>query len=66
MALATVKESRGEDALMLETSPLYMKSPFNLRIKQILPFNEDIAKYNMKGNLAINISIDNFEKIKVH
>lgn len=47
MALATVKESRGEDALMLETSPLYMKSPFNLRIKKILPFNEDIAKYGL-------------------
>ncbi len=32
--------------------------------KYALVNNDDISKYNMKGNLIINISIDNFELIK--
>ena len=45
--LATVKETRGEDSYMLQTSPYYIKSPFNLKIDKILPYDENISKYGL-------------------
>ena len=45
--LATIKETRGEDSYMLQTSPYYIKSPFNLKIKKILPYDENISKYGL-------------------
>ena len=45
--LAIVKETRGEDSFMLQTSPYYIKSPFNLKINKILPYDENISKYGL-------------------
>lgn len=41
-----------------------LRQELNLDGKYALVDNEDIAKYNMTGSATLNISIDNFEKIK--
>ena len=41
-----------------------IRKELNLDGKYALVSNEDIAKYNMNGNLTINISIEDFEQIK--
>ena len=62
--LSIIKETRGDDSFMIQTYPLYIKSPFNLNIKRILPYNETVAKYglyirfhllNFINNIIINI-----------
>ena len=44
---ACCKETRGFDSFMIETSPYYIKSPFNLNVKKILPYSENICKYGL-------------------
>lgn len=60
--LATIKETRGEDSFMLQTSPYYIKSPFNLKIKKILPYNEIIAKYGLHIRYYVLYFIENLIK----
>ena len=45
--LATLRETRGDDSFMLQTSPYYIKSPFNLKIKKLLPYDEQISKFGL-------------------
>ena len=45
--LSIIKETRGEDSFMLNTSPYYIKSPFNLKTKTILPYTEKISQYGL-------------------
>ena len=45
--LSIIKETRGDDSFMIQTYPLYIKSPFNLNIKKILPYREKVAKYGL-------------------
>ena len=47
ISLSTIRESRGEDSLMINTSPFYIKTPFNISIKKLLPYNSDISKYGL-------------------
>jgi len=42
--LSIMRETRGDDSFMIQTYPLYIKSPFNLKVNNILPYNETIAK----------------------
>ena len=60
--LATIKETRGEDSFMLQTSPYYIKSPFNLKIKKILPYNETIAKYGLHIRYYVLYFMENLIK----
>ena len=64
LELSIIKETRGDDSFMIQTYPLYIKSPFNLKINKILPYNETVAKYglyirfnllNFIHNIIINI-----------
>ena len=41
-----------------------IRQDLNLEGKYSLVSNQDIEKYNMKGSIKLNISIDNFEEIK--
>ena len=47
ISISTIRESRGEDSLMINTSPFYIKTPFNISIKKLLPYNSDISKYGL-------------------
>ena len=60
--LATIKETRGEDSFMLQTSPYYIKSPFNLKVKKILPYNETIAKYGLHIRYYVLYFMENLIK----
>ena len=60
--LAIIKETRGEDSFMLQTSPYYIKSPFNLKIKKILPYNEKISKYGLHIRYYILYFMENLIK----
>ena len=64
--LATIKETRGEDSFMLQTSPYYIKSPFNLKIKKILPYNEKISKYGLYIRYYILDFMDNLIKDSIN
>ena len=48
-----IRELRGEDTFMIQTCPLYIKSPFNIKIKNILPFNDEIAKFDLYVRIEI-------------
>ncbi len=52
---ACCKETRGFDSFMIETSPYYIKSPFNLNVKKILPYSEKISKYGLYVRYGILI-----------
>ena len=45
--LSIIRETRGDDSFMIQTYPLYIKSPFNLKVNTILPYDESIAKYGL-------------------
>ena len=45
--ISIIRETRGDDSFMIQTYPLYIKSPFNLKINKILPYDESIAKYGL-------------------
>ena len=48
-----IRELRGEDTFMIKTCPLYIKSPFNLKIKNILPYNDEISKFDFYIRIEI-------------
>ena len=48
-----IRELRGEDTFMIQTCPLYIKSPFNLKIKNILPYNDEISKFDFYIRIEI-------------
>ena len=45
--ISIIRETRGDDSFMIQTYPLYIKSPFNLKINKILPYDETISKYGL-------------------
>ena len=48
-----IRELRGEDTFMIQTCPLYIKSPFNIKIKNILPYNDEISKFDLYVRIEI-------------
>ena len=60
--LSTIKETRGDDSFMIQTSPYYIKSPFNLKIKKILPYDERISKYGLYIRFSILYFLENLIK----
>ncbi len=62
-----VRETRGQDSFMIQTSNLYLKSPFNIKVKNIM-YNENLSKYGFYVRIGIlefynelinNININN-------
>ena len=47
---------------MLQISPYYIKSPFNLKIKKILPYNETISKYGLHIRYYVLYFMENLIK----
>ena len=60
--LSIIKETRGDDSFMIQTSPLYIKSPFNIKIKNILPYDEKISKYGIYIRYSILYFFENLIK----
>ena len=48
-----IRELRGEDTFMIQTCPLYIKNPFNLKVKNILPYNDEISKFDLYVRIEI-------------
>ena len=51
---------------MLKTSPYYIKSPFNLKINKILPYNEQIAKYGLYIRYYVLYFMENLIKDSIN
>lgn len=52
------------DLVSTEQKAEQIRKDLNLEGRYSLVSNQDIEKYNMKGNIKLNISIDDFEQIK--
>ena len=48
-----IKESRGHDSFMLQTSNLISDSPFNIKIKNLINLDEDTSKYGLYVRIGI-------------
>jgi len=47
-----VRETRGQDSFMIQTSNLYLKSPFNIKVKKLM-YNENLSKYGFYVRIGI-------------
>lgn len=52
------------DLVSTEQKAEQIRKDLNLEGRYSLVSNQDVEKYNMKGNIKLNISIDDFEQIK--
>ena len=62
-----IRETRGQDSFMIQTSNLYLKSPFNIKVKNLM-YNENLSKFGFYVRIGIlefynelinNVNIDN-------